>query len=90
MKPGFLKKIPRISGINIWGVIHDWEAKLLAQLEKSRTMQEIVEACIVYRRALQPAEIYEFTERAIMKKHLEILVSNSIVAVKDGKYSRIG
>jgi glyoxylase-like metal-dependent hydrolase (beta-lactamase superfamily II) len=69
-------------------VIHQREAKLLAHLEKPRTMQEIVEAWIVYRRAREPAEFYEFAERAIMQKHLEILMANSTVAIKDDRYCR--
>jgi hypothetical protein len=79
---------------NLWdqylAVIHQREAKLLAHLETHRTMEEIVEAWIVYCRAREPADFYEFTERASMQKHLEIRVANSTIAIKDEKYCRIG
>ena len=70
-------------------VIHQREAKLLAHLEAPKTMQEIVEAWIVYRRARKPEEFFEFAERATMQKHLEILMANSTVATKDGRYCRV-
>jgi hypothetical protein len=79
---------------NLWdqylAVIHQREAKLLAYLEAHRTMEEIVEAWIVNCRAREPTDFYEFTERASMQKHLEIRVANSTVAIKDGRYYRIG
>jgi len=70
-------------------VIRRRETKLLAHLQAPKTMQEIVEAWIVYRRAREPEEFYEFAERATMQKHLEVLMSNSTVAYKDGNYCRV-
>ena len=61
------------------GVIKEREEKLLKFLEKPRTMEEIVEAWIVYGRPREPRVFFAFGERAIMKKHLERLIEQSIV-----------
>jgi hydroxyacylglutathione hydrolase len=66
-------------------VIYAREKKLLDLLSSPQTMDEIVEAWIVYGRPREPKEFFEFGERAIMKKHLERLEKNGRV-VQDGLY----
>lgn len=66
-------------------VIHQREHKLLDLLSLPKTMDEIVDAWIVYGRPREPKEFFEFGERAIMKKHLERLEKNCRV-VQDRKY----
>jgi glyoxylase-like metal-dependent hydrolase (beta-lactamase superfamily II) len=72
----------------LWGdyekVIYARENKLLDLLSSPQTMDQIVEAWIVYGRPREPKEFFEFGERAIMKKHLERLKKNDRV-VQDGK-----
>ena len=65
-------------------VIYERENKLLDLLSSPKTMDEIVEAWIVYGRPREPKAFFEFGERAIMKKHLERLEKNDRV-VQDGK-----
>jgi hydroxyacylglutathione hydrolase len=66
-------------------IIYERENKLFNLLATAKTMDEIVEACIVYDRPREPKEFFEFGERALMKKHLERLEKNGQV-VHDGKY----
>lgn len=71
------------------GVIETREKKLLDLLQKPRTMEDIINAWIVYRKPREPRELHAFGEQAIMGKHLEELIQQSIVACKDGEYFRI-
>jgi hydroxyacylglutathione hydrolase len=65
-------------------VIYEREEKLLHLLSSPRTMDEIVEARIVYGRPREPKEFFEFGERAIMKKHLQRLIKmGAIHTVKE-------
>jgi glyoxylase-like metal-dependent hydrolase (beta-lactamase superfamily II) len=70
-------------------VIPKRETALLNLLTEPKTMDEIVEAWIVYGKAREPREIYEFGERAHMEKHLERLMNNGVVTCDAGRYRRI-
>jgi glyoxylase-like metal-dependent hydrolase (beta-lactamase superfamily II) len=61
------------------GVIENRMQKLLKHLEKPKTMTEIVDAWIVYGRKREPEAFFAFAEKALMKKHLEILMEKSMV-----------
>jgi hypothetical protein len=73
---------------NLWGqylaVINQRESRLLNFLSKPNTMTDIVQEGIVYQRPRQPEEFYALTEEMIMRKHLDLHVSNSMV-VKAGE-----
>jgi len=71
-------------------IIHRREEKLLGLLNKPRTMNEIVEAWIVYGRPREPKAFYEFGERATMKKHLERLIKSGIVFQEGDRYIKRG
>jgi hydroxyacylglutathione hydrolase len=60
-------------------VISAREEKLLDFLKQPRTLDDIVEAWIIYGRPREPKAFFEFGERAHMKKHLEKLVREGIV-----------
>jgi glyoxylase-like metal-dependent hydrolase (beta-lactamase superfamily II) len=68
------------------GVIAEREGKLLNLLEKPRTLEEIVGAWIVYGRPRKPKAFFEFGERALMKKHLERLISQGIVKKNGNRF----
>jgi glyoxylase-like metal-dependent hydrolase (beta-lactamase superfamily II) len=70
-------------------VIQEREEKLLEFLKKARSMQEIVEAWIVYGRPREPASFFVMGERAIMGKHLDDLLKRSRVVCKGDKYCRV-
>jgi len=55
-------------------VISDREDRLLEFLNEPRTMEEIVEAWIIYGRPREPKAFFELGERALINKHLERLI----------------
>lgn len=71
-------------------IINRREEKLLELLNKPQTMNEIVEAWIVYGRPREPKAFYEFGERATMKKHLERLIKLGIVFQEGDRYIKRG
>jgi hypothetical protein len=70
-------------------VIHDRETKLLALLDKPCTIEDIVNAWIVYRKPREPLSFYTFTEKALMTKHLEQLIRKGVVVHDNGIYLKI-
>ena len=85
MKPGCLPSRREHFGTDYEKIIYERENKLLDLLSSPKTMDEIVDAWIVYGRPREPEAFFEFGERAIMKKHLERLKKNGRV-VQDGNY----
>jgi hydroxyacylglutathione hydrolase len=73
---------------NYGGVIAEREAKLLALLEKPKTLCEIVEARIIYGKPREPKEFFDFGERVHMKKHLEDLQQRGVVIEENGLYRK--
>jgi hydroxyacylglutathione hydrolase len=69
-------------------VIGQREDRLLDLLRVPRTIGEIVEARIVYRKAREPKIFYDFGEMCTMKKHLERLMKRGIVR-QEGEYYRL-
>lgn len=69
-------------------VIDEREAKLLEFLAQPRSLDQIVAACLVYRKPREPKAFYEWGEGAIMGKHLERLLKSRQVLVEDGHYRR--
>ena len=69
-------------------VIDEREAKLLDLLAAPRTLDEIVAACIVYRKPREPKAFFEWGEGAIMGKHLARLLARGAIALEDGRYRR--
>jgi hydroxyacylglutathione hydrolase len=70
------------------GVIDQRDQKLLDFLSQPRTMIDIVEARIVYRKKREPKEFYDFGERAIMGKHLDRLMRLGVVVSDGSSYER--
>ncbi|CAG0946606.1 MAG: Hydroxyacylglutathione hydrolase [Rhodocyclaceae bacterium] len=69
-------------------VIDEREARLLDLLSQPRTMEDIVAACIVYRKPREPKAFFEWGEGAIMGKHLERLLGKGTIALESGHYRR--
>jgi len=67
-------------------VINKREEKLINLLDEPHTLEDIVGAWIVYGRPREPKTFFEFSERALVKKHLEKLMNQGIVSVEDGQY----
>jgi len=70
-------------------VIDEREAKLLDFLSQPRSMDEIVAACIVYRKPREPKIFYEWSEGAFMGKHLDRLMKRGAVTLENGRYRRV-
>jgi hydroxyacylglutathione hydrolase len=71
-------------------IIQAREQKLLDLLTKSRTLDEIVEAWIIYGRPREPKAFYEFGERAHIKKHLERFMKLGKVLKEEDRYIKTG
>jgi len=69
-------------------VIDRREGRLLDLLTVPRTMGDIVEARIVYKKAREPKIFYDFGEMCTMKKHLDRLISKGVVTL-EGEYYRL-
>lgn len=69
-------------------VIAERERKLLAILDTPKTLEEIVEACIIYGRVREPKAFFAFGERAHMAKHLEHLQKRGIIHSENGRYRK--
>lgn len=67
-------------------VIHERENKLLAFLEKPKTIAEICAAWLIYGRPREPKEMYEFNERVLVRKHLEYLQKQDKIILDDERY----
>lgn len=68
-------------------VIERREAQLLELLKSSPTMEQIVNAWIVYGKEREPREFYEFGERSNIEKHLNRLVNAGTVVFEGRTYS---
>ena len=67
-------------------VIYERENKLLAFLEKPKTIAEICAAWLIYGRPREPKEMYEFNERVLVRKHLEYLQRQDKIILDDERY----
>jgi hydroxyacylglutathione hydrolase len=74
---------------NYISVIDLRDEKLLDFLKQPRSMQEIVEKRIVYKKKREPKEFYDFGERAIMNKHIERLIKRGFIAFDGSVYQGI-
>ena len=69
-------------------VIRRRRADLLALLAKPRSMSDIVEAWIVYKRPREPLAFYRHAEQSLMEKHLEELMAAGRVVREGRRYRR--
>ncbi|MEW5733291.1 MAG: MBL fold metallo-hydrolase [Thermodesulfobacteriota bacterium] len=69
-------------------VIETRERKLLEFLNAPRTLADIVNQWIVYRKPREPFLFYEWAERATMEKHLEKLTACGLVQHREGRFVR--
>jgi len=65
-------------------IIFEREEKLLNFLQRERSLEEIVEAALIYRRFPEPADLYALLERNMISKHLErLLATGKIVSFEN-------
>jgi len=70
-------------------VIRRRRADLLALLANPHSMNDIVDAWIVYKRPREPLAFYRHAEQSLMEKHLEELMAAGQVVQEGGRYRRI-
>jgi glyoxylase-like metal-dependent hydrolase (beta-lactamase superfamily II) len=70
-------------------VIYKRENKLLEFLTTPRSMRDIINAHIVYGRPREPKSFFELGERALMRKHLELLLSKRLISYDGEAYRKI-
>ena len=68
------------------GIIDQREETLLNFLEKPRTLDEIVNQWIIYKKPREPRDLFEPGERGMIKKHLSRLIKKKAVSRKGNKY----
>jgi hypothetical protein len=69
-------------------VIEQRENALLDFLKEPRTMDEIVNKWIIYKKPREPVKSFEFGERGMMKKHVDRLVASGVVVYNEGRYCK--
>jgi len=70
-------------------VVHQRDQKLMDLLKEPRTMADVIDARIVYKKKREPKEFFDFGERAIMGKHLERMIKNGHVTFDGKAYRRV-
>jgi glyoxylase-like metal-dependent hydrolase (beta-lactamase superfamily II) len=83
---GFFDEDPGALWDAYLNVIDKRESKLLALLETPRTLQEIVDAAIVYFKPREPRAFFAYGERAHMEKHLQRLLEKGRIGFSDNTY----
>ena len=71
------------------GVIDEREQKLMDLLTSPRTMDQIIDACIIYGKKREPSWFFTFGERMLMGKHLQRLMRRGLVFLEDDRYCRV-
>ena len=87
---GVFTENPGVLWDNYLQVIRTRDGKLLELLKSGPTMEEIVNAWIVYGREREPREFFEFGERANMQKHLDRHMKEGVVLFDEGVFSLCG
>jgi hydroxyacylglutathione hydrolase len=85
---GIYRDDPRDRWDRFLAVISQREDRLLDLLRVPRTIGDIVEARIVYKKAREPKIFYDFGEMCTMKKHLVRLMRRGVVR-QDGDHYRL-
>ena len=70
-------------------VIYERESRVLEFLGQPRSLKEIAAAWLIYGRPREPRDFFEFNESALVKKHLEYLVSQGRITCDKDIYSQI-
>lgn len=83
---GLFEKEPDSLWDNYLNVIKSREDKLLNLLQSPKTMDEIINACIVYGKPREPKEFFSLGEHGIMSKHIENLIQRDIVKEINGRF----
>jgi len=67
-------------------VVEAREEKLRSLLSEPRSMEDIINARIIYRKPREPKSFFDFGEWALLSKHLERMMRKGEVIEQSGKY----
>ncbi len=86
---GFFETSPDSLWDRYEGVIYEREGKLLDALKTPRTMEEITHLWIIYGKSREPKAFFEFGERVLIKKHLQLLMKKGMVIQEGSQFFRV-
>ena len=69
-------------------IIYERDNKLLAFLAQPKTQDEICAAWLIYGRAREPLDFFEFNEKVLVGKHLEYLLRRRLIILEGERYVR--
>lgn len=79
--------------VTLWNnyeeVIYQREDRILNYLNKPKTIDEIVSAWLIYGKPREPKEFFEFSERALIGKHIEHLEGQGKIIPAKDKYLKV-
>ncbi len=67
-------------------IIDQRQNEIMKFLRKSRSLDDIVRQWIIYKKPREPKQFYEFSEQAMIKKHLDLLMEDGKLEIRQGKY----
>jgi len=70
-------------------VIYLREERILEFLNKTRTLEEILSAWLIYGKPREPREFFEFNERVLLGKHIEYLERRGKIMLDKNQYVKI-
>ncbi|MHB8137047.1 MAG: MBL fold metallo-hydrolase [Smithellaceae bacterium] len=85
---GLYEENPGLLWDNYENIIYKRENKLLAFLAGPKTIEDICSAWLIYGRAREPKEFFEFNEKLLIGKHLEYLLSQGKIILEGDRYMK--
>jgi glyoxylase-like metal-dependent hydrolase (beta-lactamase superfamily II) len=70
-------------------IIYQREEKVLNFLKEPKTLEEILAAWLMYGKPREPRDFFEFSERALVVKHIEYLEKRGKIALNRNQYVKI-
>jgi hypothetical protein len=67
-------------------VIFDREAEVLRQLQRPRTISDLVGQRLIYRKPLEPSFVYNHIEKQMISKHVQRLMDTGLVKLTEDGY----
>jgi len=86
---GLFEKNPGKLWDDYENVIYQREEKILNFLDEPKTLEEILSAWLIYGKPREPKEFFEFSERALVGKHIEYLEKRKKITLDRNKYVKI-
>lgn len=86
---GLYEENPGVLWENYENIIYERENKVMAFLERPKTIGEIAAAWLIYGRPREPKEFFEFNERVLVGKHLDYLIKLGKITRDGNTYEKV-